>query len=225
MFFIWIKKLFIFGKSPSLPCSFCKNADETMHHLFFECNIIRELWKSLICFFDKCLNLPNLPFVFLGFTNTYCNDILLKNHILLLLKIYVCNSIKHEKISLNNLINLSKRCVCVCVCVCVCGTFLLWNSCCFLLLLIYLFFLCFCMCFCCKFLWLIYNFTFMLFIYKQNKYYQKTQSRNEAPPKCQCRLCRNFLNSVGFILKFLRYWILYVGESSSIFNIFVLFIF
>ena len=117
MFFIWIKKLFIFGKSPSLPCSFCKNAYETIHHLFFECNIIRELWKSLICFFDKCLNLPNLPFVFLGFTNTYCNDILLKNHILLLLKIYVCNSIKHEKISLNNPINLSKRCVCVCVCV------------------------------------------------------------------------------------------------------------
>ena len=40
---------------------------------------------------------------FLGVTNTYCNDILLKNNILLLFKIYVYNSIKHEKISLNNL--------------------------------------------------------------------------------------------------------------------------
>ena len=46
---------------------------------------------------------------FLGFTNTYCNDILLKNHILLLFKVYVYNSRKHEKISLNNLIrNVTK---------------------------------------------------------------------------------------------------------------------
>ena len=46
---------------------------------------------------------------FLGFTNTYCNDILLKNQILLLFKVYVYNSRKHEKISLNNLIrNVTK---------------------------------------------------------------------------------------------------------------------
>ena len=64
------------------------------------------MWKSLISFFDKSLNLPFLSpqTAFLGFTNTYCDDTLLKNHILLLSKIYVYNSRKHEKISLKNLI-------------------------------------------------------------------------------------------------------------------------
>ena len=38
------------------------------------------------------------------FTITYCNDILPKNRILLLFKIYVYNSRKHEKVLLNNLI-------------------------------------------------------------------------------------------------------------------------
>ena len=37
------KKLFIFGKMPSSLCSFCKQADETILHLFYECNISKEL--------------------------------------------------------------------------------------------------------------------------------------------------------------------------------------
>ena len=80
-------------------------------NLFYECDITKALWKSLISFFDKSLNLPFLSpqTAFLGFTNTYCNDTLLKNHILLLFKIYVYNSKKHEKISLKNLIrNITK---------------------------------------------------------------------------------------------------------------------
>ena len=97
------KKLSFFGSSRL--CSFCKNVDEKILHLLYECNITKALWKSLISFFDKSLNLPYLlpQTAFLGFTNTYCNDILIKNHILLLFKIYVYNSRKHEKISLNNL--------------------------------------------------------------------------------------------------------------------------
>ena len=54
--------------------------------------------KFKISFFDKCLNLPYLTSltVFLGFTNTYSDDPLLKNQILLLIKIYVYNFRKHE---------------------------------------------------------------------------------------------------------------------------------
>ena len=48
-----------------------------------------------ICYTTDCL---------LRFTNTYCNNILLKNHVLLLFKIYVYNSRKHEKASLNGLV-------------------------------------------------------------------------------------------------------------------------
>ena len=62
--------------------------------------------KFKISFFDKCLNLPHLTSltVFLGFTNTYSDDPLLKNQILLLIKIYVYNFRKHEKHLLNDLI-------------------------------------------------------------------------------------------------------------------------
>ena len=100
------KKLFIFGKSSFPLCSFCKNIDETILHLFYECDITKALWKSLISFFHKSLDLPFLSpqDAFLGFTNTYCNDILLKIHILLLFKMYAYNSRKHEKNSPDNLI-------------------------------------------------------------------------------------------------------------------------
>ena len=105
------KKHFIFGKSSSPLYSFCKNADETILRVFCECDITKESWKILISFFDKCLNFSYLTpqTAFLEFPNTYCNDVLLKNHILLLFKIYVYNSRKHEKNSLNNLIrNVTK---------------------------------------------------------------------------------------------------------------------
>ena len=105
------KKLFIFGKPSSPLCSFCKTADETIFHFFYECDITKELWESLVSFFDKCLNLPYLSpqNAFLGFTKTYCNDILLKNHILLLFKILCIQFKKTWKSSLKNLIrNVTK---------------------------------------------------------------------------------------------------------------------
>ena len=95
------EKVFIFGKSSSPQCPFCKNDDETILHLFHEYDITKALSKILISLFGKSLNLRFLSpqIAFLWFTNIYCNDILLKNHIL-----FLCNSRKHEKIWLNNLI-------------------------------------------------------------------------------------------------------------------------
>ena len=62
--------------------------------------------KFKISFFGKCLNLPHLTplTVFLGFTNTYSDDPLLKNQILLLIKIYVYNFRNYEKHLLNDLV-------------------------------------------------------------------------------------------------------------------------
>ena len=52
------RTLIIFGKSSlSSLCLFCKNAVKTIFNLFYECNITRKFWKSLIFFFDKYLNL------------------------------------------------------------------------------------------------------------------------------------------------------------------------
>ena len=39
------KKLFVFRKSTSPLCPFCKISDETVLHLFYECNIILNLWN------------------------------------------------------------------------------------------------------------------------------------------------------------------------------------
>ena len=54
------KKLFIFGKTPSSLCSFYKQADETILHLFYKCNITKELWNSLDLFFNDCFHPPQL---------------------------------------------------------------------------------------------------------------------------------------------------------------------
>ena len=103
------KKLFIFGKFSSI-CSFCKNVDVTILHLFYECNMTKALWKSLLSFFDKYLNFSFLSpqTAFLGFINTYCNDISLKNHSITIQNL--CIQFKKTwKISLNNLIrNVTK---------------------------------------------------------------------------------------------------------------------
>ena len=54
------KKLFIFGKSPSSLCSFCKQANEAILNLFYKCNITKELQNRLILFFNDCFRLPQL---------------------------------------------------------------------------------------------------------------------------------------------------------------------
>ena len=96
------KKLFIFGKTRSSLCSFCKQADETILHLFYECNISKELWNRLDLFFNDCFHFPQLlpQTAFFGFFNTYSNNLILENHILLLFKIYLYNSRKQEKVTL-----------------------------------------------------------------------------------------------------------------------------
>ena len=67
------KRLFIFGKSPSSLCSFCKQANETILHLFYECNITKELWNRLDLFFNDCFHLPQLlpQTVFFGLFNPF----------------------------------------------------------------------------------------------------------------------------------------------------------
>ena len=101
------KKLFIFGKSPSSLCSYCKEADETVLHLFSECHVTKELWKRLNLFFNGSLCLPELlpQTAFFGFIIS-SENLLLENHILLLFKIYLYNSRNQEKVRFNKLIRV-----------------------------------------------------------------------------------------------------------------------
>ena len=104
------KKCFIFGKSPSFLCSFCKQVDETILLLFRECSIMKELRKRQDLFFRSHLPqlLPQTDF-FWGFFSTYFNYLILENHILLLFKIYLYNSRKQEKVTLRKLIRIISK--------------------------------------------------------------------------------------------------------------------
>ena len=93
---------------PSSLCSFWKQVDETMLHLFYECNIAKELWNRLDLFFNDCFHLSQLltQTTFFGSFNTYSNNLILENDILLVFKIYLYNSRKQEKVTLRKLIRI-----------------------------------------------------------------------------------------------------------------------
>ena len=92
------KKLFTFRKSTSSRCPFCKLSDETVLHLFYECNIILNLWNELVLF-DLTLQAA-----FLGFLNVDSELLLIENHLLLIFKIYIYNSRRSESLKIKPLI-------------------------------------------------------------------------------------------------------------------------
>ena len=98
--FIETKKLFIFGKTPSFVCLFCKQADETIHHLFYEYNITKDLWNRLDLFFNDCFHPPQpLPqTAFFGFFNTYTNNDILEIIFFYFLKFICTISESKEKL-------------------------------------------------------------------------------------------------------------------------------
>ena len=94
------KKLFTFRKSTLPLCPFCKLSDETVLHLFYECDIIQKL------FFENDFTLFDLTpqAAFLGFLNVDSKLLLLQNHLLLMFKIYIYNSRRSESLILKSLI-------------------------------------------------------------------------------------------------------------------------
>ena len=54
------KKLFKFRKLTSPLCPFCKLSDETVLHLFYECNILLNLRNELVLFFGNKFTLFDL---------------------------------------------------------------------------------------------------------------------------------------------------------------------
>ena len=103
------KKLFKFRKSTSRLCPFCKLFDETVLHLFYECNITLNLWNELVLFFKNEFTLfdltPQASFLgFLGFLNVDPELLLIENHLLLIFKIYIYNSKKSESLKIKSLL-------------------------------------------------------------------------------------------------------------------------
>ena len=100
------KHLFMCRKKDTNPCSFCKLQDETINHLFVECNYSRNLWRDLKTYCQPSFSLPLLcpQSVTFGFFDIDPHSSLLLNHILLLLyKYYVYYSRDSAKLSPNKI--------------------------------------------------------------------------------------------------------------------------
>ena len=108
------KKLFKFRKSTSPLCPFCKLSDETVLHLFYECNITLNLWNELVLFFKNEFTLfdltPQAAFLdFLGFLNADPKLLLIQNHLLLIFKIFIYNSRKSESLKIKPYFEKSQK--------------------------------------------------------------------------------------------------------------------
>ena len=54
------KVLYRIGFADSPLCSYCKQDNETIQHLFLECTVLKSLWNEIITFFSDTLDIPNL---------------------------------------------------------------------------------------------------------------------------------------------------------------------
>ena len=76
------------GFADSPLCSYCKQDNETVQHLFIECRVSKSLWNDIILFFNDKLDIPNLDLqsAILGFIDSR-KDSLALNNILLIFKL------------------------------------------------------------------------------------------------------------------------------------------
>ena len=104
-------KLFLFGKSETKLCSFCKTENETVIHLFSVCNCIKSLWNEIKDYFRNDFTLTSLTpqIAILGYLDKNDETFLVQNIILLLFKHYVYKSRSNANLNLLCFINtLSK---------------------------------------------------------------------------------------------------------------------
>ena len=100
------------GISESPLCSYCQLHNETIQHLFFDCEVSKALWLDLKNFFRDKLNLPSLDFqsAVVGFLGNTDKDNLIFNNILLMFKISLYRNRDKNTITLHNVLcNLKNR--------------------------------------------------------------------------------------------------------------------
>ena len=94
------KKLFTFRKLTSPFFPFCRLSDETVLHLFHECDIVQNLWNELGLFFENDFTLFDLTpqATFLDFLNVDSKLFLIQNHLFLISEIHIYNSRRSESL-------------------------------------------------------------------------------------------------------------------------------
>ena len=104
--------LFKMKLSDTPLCSFCNAKNETVSHLFYECNNTKLLWQQVVHFFRDNISLPPLSVqsAIVGFLDAAKDDFVLVNIILLSFKITLYkHRSKHVPILANIVNNISKR--------------------------------------------------------------------------------------------------------------------
>ena len=88
--------------SDSSKCSYCKNANETIIHLFKDCPHVKEIWSALNQ--KISIDLPNLTpkSAYFGF---FENDSMIVNHIHLIFRIAIFNNREKGNCNVNYVIN------------------------------------------------------------------------------------------------------------------------
>ena len=89
------KTFFQFDKTESSLCSFCHIEAETKLHVFHKCSITKIIWNQFLPFFETHLDVPDLTLqaAVFGFINESDNNSnILQILILLILKLYICQS-------------------------------------------------------------------------------------------------------------------------------------
>ena len=99
------------GISDSSLCSYCQEHDETIQHLFYNCNISNTLWSELTNFFIGKITLPSLDLqsAVLGFLDTSEKNNVILNNILLMFKITLYRNRSKNTINLRNVLNNLKN--------------------------------------------------------------------------------------------------------------------
>ena len=104
--------LFRMGLSDTPLCSYCREHDETIQHLFVNCDISKVLWRDLQNLLANTITLPDLDSqsAVFGFLDSPAINFLIVNNVLLMFKISLyINRDKHTLSLRRVLANLKKR--------------------------------------------------------------------------------------------------------------------
>ena len=102
------KKPFLIKKLNLLLCSFCKEEDETIFHLYFHCPNVRNLCNQLKFYHAKyfCLPPQTLQATIFGFSEkNNMENVIFYNHLFLIFKLYVYRSREKIFLSVMSLVN------------------------------------------------------------------------------------------------------------------------
>ena len=102
------KTLFLFKKSNSPLCSFCKEEDETVFHFYFYCPNVINLWNQLKFYLPEDPTLPSQTrqaAVFGFYEKDNTENVILYNHLSLIFKLHVYHSREKGLLNVMSLLN------------------------------------------------------------------------------------------------------------------------